>query len=99
MNSWSLFFFLLSIHLSQSGGWGILVGRNRWNTMKYTSSAGRHMRTELTKLKALKTTMGATISTLGLIGTLAIYKKIESQLDPSETEQIAIIQSLISKVK
>ena len=67
--------------------------------MKHTSSAGRYRRTELTKLKALKTTMGATISTLGLIGTMAIYKKIESQLDPSETEQIAIIQSLISNVK
>ena len=71
----SLFFFLLSFHLSQPGGWSILVGRNRWNTMKYSSSAGRFMRTELTKLKALKTTMGATISTLGLVGTLAIYKK------------------------
>ena len=67
--------------------------------MKYSSSAGRYMRTELTKLKALKTTMGATISTLGLVGTLAIYKKIESQLDPSETEQMELIQSLISNVK
>ena len=51
-----------------------------------------------TKMKALKTSMGAAISTLGLVGTLALYKKIESQLDPSDTENLAIIQSLISKV-
>ena len=50
--------------------------------MKHTSSAGRYMRTELTKLKALKTTMGATISTLGLIGTLAIYKQNRIPIRP-----------------
>ena len=57
------------------------------------------MHTELTKLKALKTSMAATISSLGLIGTLAIYKKIESSIDPADNEQLALIQSLITKVK
>ena len=66
--------------------------------MKHASSTGRFMRTELTKMKMLKTSMRTAISTLGLVGTLALYKKIESQIDPTDTENLAIIQSLISKV-
>ena len=69
-----------------------MVGRNRWNTMKHASSTGHFMRTELTKMKAIKTSMGAAISTLGLVGTLALYKKIESQIDPTDTENLTIVE-------
>ena len=93
-----IFCFLLCLSIVHPGGWGMILGRNRWAGMKHTSSTGRFLRTHLTKVKLLKTTLTSTISTLGLLGSLALFKKIEKPIDPSNTDSLSIVHSMISQI-
>ena len=84
---------LLSSNLVSSGGWGSLLGKNRWAGMKHTSSTGRFLHKHVTKGKMIKSALTSTISTLGLFGSLALFKQIENAIDPSD-----IIHSMIDQI-
>ena len=66
--------------------------------MKHTSSTGRFLHEHLTKGKLLKSILTSTISTLSLFGSLALFKKIEKAIDPSDTDSLSIIHSMIDKI-
>ena len=89
---------LLSSNLVFSGGWGILLGKNRWAGMKHTSATGRFLHKHATMGKMIKTALTSTISTLGLFGSLALFKQIEKAIDPSDTDSLSIIHSMIDQI-
>ena len=66
--------------------------------MKHTSSTGRFLRTQLTKMKLLKTTVTTTISTLGLLGSLTLFKQIEKSMDPNDSEGLALVHNIINQI-
>ena len=49
-------------------------------------------------MKLLKTTVTTTISTLGLLGSLALFKQIEKSMDPNDSEGLAIVQTIIKQI-
>ena len=66
--------------------------------MKHTSPTGKFLREHITKGKLLKSTLASTISSLGLFGSLALFKELEKAIDPEDTSSLSVIKALIDQV-
>lgn len=67
--------------------------------MKHTSASGRFMQENLTKGRLLGKALTRAISTLGLVGSLALFKEIEQAIDPSDSDGQSALAELIKKVE
>ena len=63
--------------------------------MKYSSSTGRWLRANAQKGKVAGKVLKSAISTLGLVGSLSLFKQLESALDPDNAEGKEFLGSLI----
>ena len=52
----------------------------------------------MTKGKLIASTLSATISSLGLVGSLALFKELEKAIDPEDTSSLTVLKSLIDQV-
>ena len=66
--------------------------------MKYSSSTGKFLREHITKGKLIASTLTSTISSLGLFGSLALFKELEKAIDPEDTSSLNVLKSLIEQV-
>ena len=75
------------------GGWSLLLGSQRLQTMKFTSATGRFLREHVTHGKILGSALTSALSSLGLFGSLALFKELERALDPSDMTGRAALMS------
>ena len=66
--------------------------------MKYSSSTGKFLREHITKGKLIASTLTSTISSLGLFGSLALFKELEKAIDHDDTNSLNILKSLIDQI-
>ena len=79
-------------------GWSILLGHTRWQQMKISSSTGKFLREHVTKGKIISSTLASTISSVGLFGSLALFKELEKTIDLNDSASLSTLRSLIDQV-
>ena len=82
----------------QARGWSVLLGHNRWHSMKFTSSTVWFLWEHVTKGNILSSALTSSISSIGLFGSLALFKEIEKAIDPTDTTGLLALRSLIDQV-
>ena len=63
-----------------------------------TSSTGKFLWEHVTKGKFISSTLVSTISSVGLFGSLVLFKELERAIDPDDNASLTVLKSLIDQV-
>ena len=77
----------------------MVLGKSRLNSMKVGTASSRWLRNHATRGRILVKVLKGSVSSLGLIGSLAIFKQLESTLEHSDSEGRAFLGDLIKDVE
>ena len=79
------YIMLFLVSSASAGGWSLLLGSQRWQAMKLTSSTGKFLREHVIHGKILGSALYSAVNSLGLFGAMVLFKELEKAFDLSDS--------------